>query len=135
MGRYASRNRGLSKQLRPIVRGVLFGAITIVAYLTVVSLTTPALAPVDAISAAFQVNSIIIIGMGVGIGLQMYLSAYGKRMGCKLKVKRKTLGANTGGVATTSFFLLLLTCSTRLLWMVALRFIATSKCLRNGIYS
>ena len=90
--------------MRPIVRGVLFGAITIVAYLTVVSLTTPALAPVDAISAAFQVNSIIIIGMGVGIGLQMYLSAYGKKMGCKLQVKRKTLGANTGGVATTSFF-------------------------------
>jgi len=75
--------------MRPIVRGVLFGVITIVAYLTVVSLTTPALAPVDAISAAFQLNSIIIIGMGVGIGLQMYLSAYSKKIGCKLNVKRK----------------------------------------------
>lgn len=103
MGCYTSTDRGISK-LRPIVKGIVFGAITVVAYLTVVSLTTPALAPVDAISAAFQLNAIIIIGMGAGIGLQMYLSAYGKRMGCRLNVKRKTLSGNAGGIGATSFF-------------------------------
>jgi len=54
--------------LKPIKKGILVGIITIVAYLTVVVITTPALPPDAAISAAFEINSIVIIAMGVGIG-------------------------------------------------------------------
>ena len=90
--------------MKPIIKGILFGTITIIAYLSVVVITTPALAPLDAISAAFQLNSIIIFGMGIGIGLQMYLSAYSKKIGCRLKVKRKAFGGSSGGTAATSFF-------------------------------
>ena len=90
--------------MRPIKKGIIFGIITIVAYLTVVVVTTPALPPDAAISAAFELNSIVIIGMGVGVGLQMFLSQKSKVLGCKLDVKKKAFGGNSGSTAATSFF-------------------------------
>ena len=90
--------------MNPISKAILVGIITIVVYLSVVILTTPALEPLDAISAAFQLNSIVIIGMGIGIGLQVFLSEKSKLLGCKLDVKKKAFGGNSGSVATTSFF-------------------------------
>ena len=111
------------------------GILTIVVYLTVVVITTPALGPLDAISAAFQLNSIVIIGMGIGIGLQIYLTEKSKLLGCKLDIKKKTLGGNTGSTAATSFFSFFFTCSFRLLRMVALRIVITSKCFWNRCLS
>ena len=90
--------------MKPISKAILVGVITIVIYLTVVVITTPALEPYDAINAAFQLNAIVIIGMGVGIGLQIFLSEKSKLLGCKLNVKKKAFGGNSGSVATTSFF-------------------------------
>ncbi len=90
--------------ISPIKKAIFVGILTMVIYLTVVVLTTPALGPLDAISAAFQLNTIIIIGMGIGIGVQIYLSEKSKLLGCKLSVKKKTLGGNTGSTAATSFF-------------------------------
>ena len=90
--------------MKPIPKAILVGVITIVIYLTVVVITTPALEPYDAINAAFQLNSIVIIGMGIGIGLQIFLSEKSKLLGCKLNVKKKAFGGNSGSVATTSFF-------------------------------
>ena len=66
--------------------------------------TTPALEPLSAISAAFQLNSIVIVGMGIGMGLQIFLSEKSKTLGCKLDVKKKAFGGNTGSTAATSFF-------------------------------
>ena len=90
--------------MKPIKKGILVGIITIIAYLTVVIVTTPALPPDAAISAAFELNSIVIIGMGVGVGLQMYLTGKSKMLGCKLNVKKKAFGGNAGSTAATSFF-------------------------------
>ena len=90
--------------MKPISKAILVGVITIVLYLTVVVITTPALEPYDAVNAAFQLNAIVIIGMGVGIGLQIFLSEKSKLLGCKLNVKKKAFGGNSGSVATTSFF-------------------------------
>ncbi len=87
----------------PIKKAIFVGILTMVIYLTVVVLTT-ALGPLDAISAAFQLNSIVIIGMGIGIGVQIYLGEKSKLLGCKLSVKKKTLSGNTGSTAATSFF-------------------------------
>ncbi len=67
-------------------------------------ITTPALEPFAAISAAFQLNAIVIIGMGIGIGLQIFLSEKSKMLGCKLDVKKKAFGGNSGSTAVTSFF-------------------------------
>ncbi len=90
--------------MKPIKKGILFGIITIVAYLTVVIVTTPALPPDAAISAAFEINTIIIIGMGIGVGLQMFLAEKSKMLGCKLNIKKKAFGGNSGSAAATSFF-------------------------------
>ncbi len=90
--------------MRAFQKAILVGIVTIVIYLSVVVITTPALEPLSAISAAFQLNSIVIIGMGVGIGLQIFLSEKSKQLGCKLSVKKKALGGNSSSIATTSFF-------------------------------
>ena len=82
----------------------MVGTATVLMYLGIVVITTPALEPVDAISAAFQLNSIVILGMGVGIGLQVFLSEKSKSLGCKLDVKKKAFTGNTGSTAATSFF-------------------------------
>jgi hypothetical protein len=89
--------------MKPLLKGILVGTVTVVVYLGAVVATTPALAPIDAISAALQLNSIIITGMGIGIGLQIYLSSYAKSFGCRLAIKRKTFGGNSGSTAFTSF--------------------------------
>lgn len=90
--------------MKPIQKAFFVGVITVVIYLSVVVLTTPALEPLAAINAAFQLNAIIIIGMGIGIGLQVFLSEKSKTLGCKLTVKKKTFGGNTGSTTATSFF-------------------------------
>ena len=90
--------------MRPIIKAGIVGVITIVVYLTVVVVTTPALPADAAISAAFQLNSIVIIGMGIGIGTQIYLSEQSKRLGCRLNVKKKAFGGNASSTAATSFF-------------------------------
>ena len=90
--------------ISPIRKAILVGSLTIVIYLTVVIVTTPALGPLDAISAAFQLNTIVIIGMGVGIGLQIFLGEKSKRLGCKLDIKKRAFGGNTGSTTATSFF-------------------------------
>lgn len=89
---------------RSLLRGIIVGIGSMLAYLLVVVITTPALPPAAAISAVFQINSIIIAGMGAGVGLQIFLSTYSKGLGCRLGVKRKASGGNSGGAAMTGFF-------------------------------
>ncbi len=90
--------------MSPLQKAIPVGFLTIIVYLTVVVLTTPALPPYDAISAAFQLNSIVIIGMGIGIGMQIFLSEKSKLLGCRLNVKKKAFGGNAGTAGATSFF-------------------------------
>jgi hypothetical protein len=90
--------------MKPIQKAVIVGIITVIIYLTIVIITTPALEPLAAISAAFQLNSIIIIGMGIGIGLQVFLSEKSKQLGCKIYAKKKTMSGNSSSAAATSFF-------------------------------
>jgi NAD/NADP transhydrogenase beta subunit len=90
--------------MKPIRKAIIVGIITVAVYLSVVVITTPALEPLAAINAAFQLNSIVIIGMGIGIGLQVFLSEKSKMLGCKLIIQKKAFGGNTGSTAATSFF-------------------------------
>ncbi len=105
MIRFSSGSLQLSYNTkRSLIRGIIVGVVSILAYLLVVVITTPALPPLAALSAAFQINSIVIAGMGIGVGLQMFLSTYSKGLGCRLDVKRKAIGGNSGGAAMTGFF-------------------------------
>ena len=90
--------------MKPIPKSILVGSLTIAIYLSVVIITTPALGPLDAVNAAFQLNALVIVGMGVGIGLQIFLTEKSKQLGCKLSAKKKVFGGNSGSTAATSFF-------------------------------
>ena len=109
---------------RSLVRGIGVGIGSMLAYLLVVVITTPALPPAAAMSAAFQINSFIIAGMGFGVGLQIFLSTYSKGLGCRLDVKRRASAGNSGGAAMTGFFsffsLIPLGCCGTLLYILSL---------------
>ena len=89
---------------RALILGLIFGMGSVLVYLFVVVITTPALSPAAAIGAVFQINSIIVIGMGIGVGLQMFLSTFSRGLGCRLDVKRRVSAGNSGGAAMTGFF-------------------------------
>ena len=74
---------------KALLKGVIIGAITAAVYLTVVVVTTPNLPPSVAINAALTVNGIIIVGLAIGVGIQIFASSYNKGLGCRLDDKRK----------------------------------------------
>lgn len=90
--------------MKPILKGILAGLGTMVLYLLIVVVTTPALPPFSAIQAAFVLNWLIITLMSFGVGLQIFLSSYSKMKGCRLDIKRRSIGGNTGSAAASSFF-------------------------------
>lgn len=90
--------------MHALVRPVIFGVATILGYLGVVVVTTPALEPIAALNAAIQINPIVIFGMGLGVGLQFYLSDKAKMIGCNIGAKKRSIGTSSGSTAATSFF-------------------------------
>jgi hypothetical protein len=82
--------RNLSYNTRnAILKGVMIGVVTAVIYLAVVVFTTPNLPPSAAIDAALKVNGIIIIGLAIGVGIQVFTSTYSRGLGCRVDDKRK----------------------------------------------
>lgn len=92
---YSSRNA--------LARGLLAGIITTTIYLLVVIITTPNLPPIAALNAAFKVNSVIIFGLAVGVGAQIFLSSYSKNLGCRINEKRSGIFGSSGSTALSSF--------------------------------
>jgi hypothetical protein len=90
---------------KALVKGIIIGVVTTIVYLAVVVITTPSLPPITAINSAFNINSIIIIGLGIGIGTQIFLASYSKGLGCRVDRKKKGIfGAGSGSTALSSFF-------------------------------
>jgi hypothetical protein len=101
---------------KALVRGIAIGIVTIIAYVVIVAITTPSLPPSAAIKAAFAMNSIIIFGTAIGVGLQFFISSYNKGLGyCRLDSKdgssstddRVIIGsatASSSGTVISSFF-------------------------------
>ncbi len=85
-------------------RGLIAGSISLITYIFVVIVTTPNLSPLTALSAAVKVNGIIIFGLAISIGAQIYLSYYGKSLGCDILNKRKTVAGSSTSTALSSFF-------------------------------
>jgi hypothetical protein len=87
-----------------IAKGIAVGVITVFVYLLIVVVTTPSLPPPNAILVAVTINPIIIIGTSAGTGTQIFISSYGKNLGCRLNNKKKgILGAGSGSTAFSSF--------------------------------
>src|ERR687889_1489572 len=90
---------------RALAKGTIVAVIAAVIYLVIVVITTPNLPVTAAINAAFKVNSIVIFGLAIGVGIQFFLTSYSKGLGCKLDKKRKGIfGGGSGSTALSSFF-------------------------------
>jgi Protein of unknown function (DUF3179) len=93
---------------KALVKGIGVGVITILAYIIIVVITTPSLAPFAAVKAAFAMNSVIIFGSAIGVGLQFFVSSYRRTVvGCRLDKKanrsRRIIGSGSS-TAISSFF-------------------------------
>ncbi|MGH9975554.1 MAG: hypothetical protein ACRD8Z_06920 [Nitrososphaeraceae archaeon] len=105
-----------------LAKGSIVGIITAIIYLAVVVITTPNLPPSMAIDAALKVNGIIIIGLAIGVGIQVFALTYGKGLGCRLdegrkykqqhkdiwrvfRISRRTCSSGSGGGIVMSSFL------------------------------
>ena len=90
---------------RAILKGILLGSISILAYIIIVIVTTPQLPASLAIKAAFSINPLIIYGTSFGVGVNVFISSYSKGMGCRVDKKRKgILGISSGSTALSAFF-------------------------------
>jgi signal transduction histidine kinase len=88
-----------------LVKGTIVAAMTAVIYLAIVVITTPSLPAIAAINAAFKVNSVVIFGLAIGVGIQFFLTSYSKGLGCRLDKRRKGIfGGGSGSTALSSFF-------------------------------
>lgn len=90
---------------KALVNGIIIGIVTTIVYLAVVVITTPNLPATAAINAVFKINSVVIFGLAIGIGTQVFISTYAKGLGCNLDKKKKGfLGTGSGSTALSSFF-------------------------------
>src|SRR6266540_2248321 len=87
-----------------LVRSVIAGSVSLITYLLVVLITTPNLTPLAATNAALKVNWLIILGLALGVGIQVYVSSYRKNLGCRITNRRKGTLASSGSTAISSFF-------------------------------
>ena len=86
-------------------KGVIMAAITAIAYLTIVVVTTPNLPAEAALRAAFAINSPVIFGISIGVDAQIFISSYGKSMGCRLDKKKKgVFGVGSGSTVVNYIY-------------------------------
>jgi hypothetical protein len=103
---FATIKPGLSYNTKSaLVKGIIIGTVTILSYLMIVVVTTPNLPALVAINASIRANPGIIFGIGIGMGVQVFISAYSRTLGCKIdKEKIGVLGGGAGSTALGSFF-------------------------------
>jgi hypothetical protein len=90
---------------KALLKGTTVGIATAVIYLAIVVITTPSLSAIASINAAFMVNSIVIFGLAIGVGIQFFLTSYSKCLGCRIDKKKKGIfGGGSGSTAISSFF-------------------------------
>ena len=98
-----SRSSSVDKR-NPLVRAVVAALAILITYLSVVTITTPNLPALTAINVAIKINGIIVFGLALAVGFQVYVSNYGKSLGCEIEGKRKAFVRNSSSTALSSFF-------------------------------
>ncbi len=88
---------------RALLKGLVVGVIVTIAYLTIVVVTTPNLPAATAITTAFTINPMIIVGVATGVGAQVVMTSYSKTLGCSLRGRKGLMSAGSGGTAFSSF--------------------------------
>lgn len=90
--------------LSALVKGIIAGLIFLAIYFLIVVFTTPSLPPLESVNAAVKVNWVIIVGLSIGIGSQIYISSYRKSLDCIIVNKKKGILSSSGSNALSSFF-------------------------------
>jgi hypothetical protein len=90
---------------KSLAKGTIAASVSLLVYILVVAVTTPSLSPAVAIRIAFTVNSVVMVGMAIGIAMQVFLSSYSRLMGCRLDKRKGFLSAGSGGGTAFSSFL------------------------------
>jgi hypothetical protein len=85
-------------------RGLIAGSISLITYLFIVVITTPNLPPLVALGVAIKVNGIILFGLAFAIGAQIYVSNYGRSLGCNISNKREVITGSSSSTVLSSFF-------------------------------
>ena len=98
-----TRSSSVDKR-NPLVRTVVAALAILITYLFVVIITTPNLSALTAITVAIKINGIIVFGLALAVGFQVYVSTYGKSLGCEIEGKRKAFVGNSSSTALSSFF-------------------------------
>lgn len=93
----------LNTHLPPTLLGILGAAVSFTLYSLVVVFTTPNLSPPVSLAIAMRMNTLMVIGMPLGIGLQTYLTANLKRSGCQVRGKVSAFGGSATGSALSAF--------------------------------
>jgi len=91
-------------KIHALKKGVIAGSISLTAYVFVVIITTPNLPALTALSVAIKINWIIVFGLAIAVGSQVYVSNYGKKSGCDLDYKKKGFLGSSSSTALSSFF-------------------------------
>jgi len=81
--------------------GSMAGLASLSLYILSVIVTTPNLPPFAAISIAFQLNGLVMLGVSTGVAAQVGLTSYSKKLPCRL---RASTSATTGSSALSAFF-------------------------------
>jgi hypothetical protein len=90
-------------KIHALKKGLVAALISLTVYFFVVIITTPNLPALTALSVAIKINWIIIFGLAIAVGLQVYVSNYGKNF-CGIKNKRKGILGSSSSTALSSFF-------------------------------
>jgi len=98
------KTKSNSSKTDALKRGLIAGSITLITYLSVVIVTTPNLPTLAAFSAAVKVNGVILFGLAIAIGVQIYVTNYAKSLGCSILNKRKGIAGSSSSTALSSFF-------------------------------
>ena len=90
-------------KMHALKKGLIAALISLTVYFFVVIITTPNLPALTALSVAIKINWIIIFGLAIAVGFQVYLSNYGKNF-CGIKNKGKGILGSSSSTALSSFF-------------------------------
>ncbi len=102
-----------------LVKGMIAGSLSMIIYLIIVVITTPALDAIDAINAAVRANTIILALIGLGVGMQFYIKEYSKVLGCRVNINKGNAGSITSGFFSL-FALVPLGCCGTMLYILSL---------------
>ena len=90
-------------EMHALKKGLIAAFISLIVYFFVVIITTPNLPVFTALSVAIKINWIIVFGLAIAVGFQVYLSNYGKNF-CGIKNKGKGILGSSSSTALSSFF-------------------------------